>query len=115
MFTFGVTVARLRAPLAADPYSGEATARDWASAASVSIVGCAIDPGGSSETRTVNREQITTTPTLYAPYGSDVLPSDRITDPAGKTWEVDGYGGQWRSPFTGTEFGDAFPLRLVEG
>lgn len=115
MFTFGVTVTRLRAPLAADPYSGEATARDWANAASASIAGCAINPGDSSEARTVNREQITSAPTLYAPYGSDVLPSDRITDPDGLTWEVDGHGGQWRSPFTGTEFGAAFPLRLVEG
>ena len=114
MFTFGVTVTRLRAPLAADPYSGEATARDWANATSASIVGCAIDPGGSSEVHTVNREQITTTPTLYAPYGSDILPADRIVA-SGVTWEVDGRGGQWMSPFTGTEFGAAFPLRLVEG
>lgn len=114
MLAFGITVTRLRAPLAADPYSGEATARDWANAASASIMGCAINPGESSESRTVNREQITTSPTLYAPFGSDVLPSDRIVA-EGVTWEVDGRGGQWRSPFTGTEFGAAFPMHLVEG
>lgn len=114
-FAHGVTVTRLRAPLVADPYSGESTARDWPNAASLAIEGCAINPGGSVETSTVNREQIVTEPSLLAPFSADVLPADRITDPDGVTWEVEGRGARWRNPFTGTEFGSAFPLRLVEG
>lgn len=113
-FGNGVTVTRLRAPLVADPYSGAATKRDWSAAVSVSIEGCAVAPGGSSEVQGVNREQITTEPTLYAPYGSDVLPSDRIMS-GGITYEVTGRGGDWRSPFSGWEAGSAWPLRLVEG
>ena len=114
-FGSGVTVTRLRAPLASDAYSGAATVRNWAAAASTAIAGCAIDPGGSVEVRSVNRETVTTTPTLYAPFSADVLPSDRVTDPDGVTWEVTGRGARWRSPFTGSEFGSVFPLRLVEG
>lgn len=115
LFAHGVTVTRLRAPLVADPYSGAATKRDWSAAVSVSIEGCAVAPGGSSEVQGVNREQVTTEPTLYAPYGADVLPWDRILDPDGVTWEVVARGGDWRSPFTGWEAGSVFPLRRVEG
>lgn len=114
MFGYGETVARLRAPLVADPYSGAATRRDWAVAVSLTIAGCAVDPGQSSEAPTVNREAVTTTPTLYAPYSADVLAGDRIVSASG-TWEVDGHGARWSSPFTGWQPGSVFKLRRADG
>lgn len=114
-FPHGETVTRLRAPLVADVYSGASTARDWGAAVALSIAGCAVDPGGSSEAPTVNREPVTTTPTLYAPFGADVLTGDRIVSATTGTWDVDGHGARWRSPFTGWEAGSVFPLRRTDG
>lgn len=114
MFPYGETVTRLRAPLAADPYSGANTRRNWAQAASLTVPGCAVDPGGSVESRTVNREPIVTTPTLYAPFGADVLAGDRIVSATG-TWDVEGHGADWASPFTGWQPGSVFPLRRADG
>ena len=114
MFPYGETVDRLRAPLVADPYSGAATQRDWVNAVSLPIADCAVDPGGSVESRTVNREPIVTTPTLYAPFAADILSGDRIVSASG-TWEVDGHGARWASPFTGWQPGAVFPLRRADG
>lgn len=114
MFTFGVTVTRLRAPLAVDAYSGAATSRDWTAAVSLSSEGFAVDPGGSVEASTVNREQITTTPTLMGPYGADVAASDRVLV-NGVTWEVVGNRSDYLNPFTGWQAGSTWPLRRVEG
>lgn len=114
MFAYGETVTRLRAPLISDPYSGSATKRDWANAAARSIDDCAVDPGGSVETRTVNREPVVTTPTLYAPFDADVLTGDRIVSASGK-WDVEGRGARWRSPFTDWRPGSAFALRRADG
>lgn len=114
MFACGETVTRLRAPLVSDPYSGTTTKRNWAAATGLTIAGCAVDPGQSSETPTVNREAVSTTPTLYAPYGSGVLAGDRIVAASG-TWDVDGHGAAWSSPFTGWQPGSVFPLRRTDG
>jgi hypothetical protein len=116
MFAFGQTVTRLRAPLVADVYSAQSTKRDWVNAASVAIAGFAIDPGGSVEFNTVNRRQITTTPTLYfqGSASPDILASDRVTA-NGVTWEVVGNVADWRSPFTGWAPGFVWPLQRVEG
>ena len=114
MFAFSETITRLRAPLVADPYSDESTARDWPNAVSTPMLGFAVDPGGSYEARTVNREQVTTNPTLYGPYGADVLASDRVVA-AGATWEVTGNAANWRNPFNGSTPGSVWPLARVEG
>ncbi len=63
-FAHGQTLTRLRAPLVADPYSGELTRRDWAHAQGMPIDGFAVSPGGSVVTDTVNRTQVETKPTL---------------------------------------------------
>ena len=114
MFAYCESITRLRAPMVVDPYSTEATARDWANPASVALEGFAVDPGGSRETRTVNREQIITTPTLYGPYGADVVASDRVVA-AGVTWEVVGNAANWSNPHTGRTPGSVWPLERVEG
>ena len=114
VFAYSETITRLRAPLVADAYSAASTRRDWAGASSVALEGFALDPGGSSEASTVNREQITTSPTLIGPYGADVLASDRVTI-RGVTWEVVGNRADYLNPFTGWQAGSTWPLRRVEG
>lgn len=115
MFPFGEPVTRLRAPLVADDYSSHATRRDWSDATSVTMGGgFAIDPGTSTESHTVNREQVTTTPTLYGP-SVDIVASDRVRDARGVVWEVTGNRSDWRSPFTGWQPGSSWPLQRVEG
>lgn len=98
MFPYGETVVRLRAPLVADPYSGAATKRDWSAAASLPIADCVVDPGGS----------------LYGPYDADVIEGDRIVSASG-TWDVQGHGAHWVSPFTGWQPGAVWPLRRSDG
>lgn len=113
-FTNGETVTRLRAPMVADPYSGASTKRNWEAAVPTEIPGCAVDPGGSVQSHTVNRDSVVTEPTLFAPCGTDVVESDRIVSVTG-TWDVEGHGSDWVSPFTGHEFGSVFRLRRSDG
>ena len=116
MFPFGQTVTRLRAPLVSDPYSQQVTRRDWTSAAELAIDNLAVDPGTSSETSTVNRDQITTTPTLLwsGDNPPDIVASDRVRL-GGVTWEVVGNRSDYRHPMTGWAAGSTWPLRRVEG
>ena len=115
---YGETIVRLRAVLVADPYSGEDTKPAWDDEAQppaeLDIPGCAIDPGGSTEPSEVGRESVVTKPTVYAPFGADVLPGDRVVV-RGRTWQVDGDPAEWRSPFTGWEPGTVIKLMAVEG
>lgn len=115
MFPFGETVTRLRAPLVADPYSAEGTAEDWSNPSELAIPGCAVAPVSSAEAPQVGRVELLTLRTLLAPFGADILPTDRIRDAAGTVWKVDGRRADFRSPFTGHEFGTTVALRLIEG
>ena len=117
MFAAGQTLVRLRAPLVADAYSAQATALDWTHAVETSIAGFGLDPGGSVESSGVNREQITTRPTLYwlGSDAPDVVASDRLRDAAGAVWEVVGNRADWRNPLTGWVGGSSWPLERVEG
>lgn len=115
MFPFGETIIRIRAPRTPDAYNPAGPGvPDWSAAVETSLDGFAVDPGGSTEAATVNREQITTSPTLYGPFGADVVASDRVRV-RGVTWEVAGNRADWRNPFTGWEAGSSWPLRAVEG
>lgn len=109
------TITRLRAPLIADAYSTTPKRRDWDHAAPTELTGFAIDPGQTAEVATANRTQITTTPTLYGPYGADILPSDRIRTSVGVEWEVAGRRLDWQNPFSGEPAGSTWPLKRVEG
>lgn len=117
MFAFGQTLIRLRAPLVADDYSAEPTLRDWSTAAETPIDGLGVDPGGSVETSTVNREQIITRPQLLwqGDGAPDVQASDRFRDATGAVWEVVGHRSDWRHPMTGWVAGSTWPLERVEG
>ncbi len=107
------SITRKRAPLVADPYSGESTTRDWANAASLVMDGFAVAPGASTEAPTVNRESVTTEPTLYGPHGADIVRFDRV-EANGRTWDVTGHRADWANPWTSYQMGASWPLRLVE-
>ncbi len=117
MFAFGQTFTRLRAPLVADPYSTEATVRDWPNAVETAIPGFGLDPGGSVVTDTVNRTQIITQPTLIWSGADvpDVTVDDRMRGPDGRVWHVTGHPSIPHHPMTGWEPGATWPLKLVEG
>jgi hypothetical protein len=116
MFDHGQIAVRLRAPLVSDPYSATPTRRDWTAAVPAAIPGMAVDPGTSVETSTVNRDQITTSPTLmwWGDNPPDIAASDRVRI-AGVTWEVVGNRSDYRHPMTGWAAGSTWPLRRVEG
>ena len=118
MFAHGETVTRLRRLTATDPYSGESAPIPWDKAghtpASASIDGCGFDPGGSVEPVEVGRVSVVTKPTVYAPYGSDILVGDRLVV-RNVTYDVDGTPASWRSPFTGWEPGLVVELKAVSG
>lgn len=116
MFVYGETLTRLRATAAVDPYSGEATALSWDDPDALPILGCAFDPGTSSEPAAVGRDAVTSQPSAYVDYDSDVLPGDRIRrELTGRTYEVDGEPGAYRNPFTGWEAGMVIKLKAVSG
>lgn len=114
MFAAGETVTRLRATAKLDRSSGEMTGADWISPSTLVILGCAFDPGTSTEPLERGRDAVLTQPTVYAPAGSDVLAGDRLVV-RGRTWEVDGDPGDFRSPFTGWHPGVAIALKAVSG
>lgn len=115
-FPFGETLTRLRATAAIDPYSGEPTGSSWDSPDELAIPGCGFDPGVSTENVTSVRDAVTVQPEAYAPFGSDVLPGDRIRrELTGREYDVVGEPGDYRSPFTAWEAGMVIKLEAVSG
>lgn len=112
-FPYGQTVTRIRAGLIADPYSGEATKRDWPNASRVNLTHVQVAPASSTDVQTSDGTRVVTAVSLWSlAVDLDVLAQDRI-EVAGEVWEVDGEGARWVSPYTGREFGAEFPLRRV--
>lgn len=114
MFPHGETVTRLRGVTSVDPYSGESTALDWTTPATLVIEGCGFNPGQSSEPLQTGRNAVSTQPEVYAPADADVLAGDRVIV-RGKTYDVDGQPAKWANPFTGWEPGLVIALNLTEG
>lgn len=62
---------------------------------------CAFAPTGSSEDVATFGTRAITGGTVYAPTGTEFLPSDVLVI-RGMTFTVDGESGQWTNPFSGT-------------
>jgi hypothetical protein len=77
------------------------------------ILGCAYDPGGSTEL-VQGQDIVVTQPTVYLPAGSTVGPIDQVTV-RGTRYEVDGSPNDWRNPFTGVAVGVVVKLKAVTG
>lgn len=113
-FGDGIVATRIRRHLVSDPYSGEDTLGDWQHASLLAIGPCAFAPSSSTEGRDIGRDQISDYATLYAPLRSDFRALDRVAV-GGSTWDVEGTPAEWRSPFSGREWGMVVSLRRVSG
>ena len=80
------TITVLRAPLVEDDYGNSEP--DWSAATSHDVSGCSVQPAQGTEA-TVGRETIVLRWQVYAPAGTDVTATDRVTY-AGETYDVDG-------------------------
>ena len=116
MFGAGVPVVLVRRRLVVDPYSGEETLGDWANATRTTLAGCAVAPTSSEEAPNVDYDRLVSKRTVYAPYGVDIRPDDRLELPVpdGGIWQVDGYPSHWRNPYTGDKFGCIVVVTRVE-
>lgn len=88
------TIVRVRAVTVEDDHGD--LSRDWATSDRVTISGCLVQPGASQEILD-NRESVSIAWTVYAPYGSDVVSTDRV-EFEGVTYPVSGEPLRWRSP-----------------
>ena len=113
-FRYGVTVTRLRRQLVPDPYSGEDTLSDWSQATERAFAGCAVVPVSSEEAPTVDRQALASMRTLFAPYGSDFTPEDRVRLADGSIWNVAGHPEHWHNAFTDWHAGTVVHLKRQE-
>ena len=56
----------------------------------------------------------TTTRTLLAPFGADILDGDLVTLPGGLRWRVVGDPFSWANPLTGRRLGVQVPLERAK-
>ena len=84
-------IVRERAPLVDDGYGN--SVRDWAAASLLTIPNCSVQPAVGTEV-TVNRDTVVSRWQLFAPEGTDLLPSDRVRH-LGVVYEVDGDVQLW--------------------
>lgn len=83
-----------RAPLVAERGT---QVRDWSQAVAHTVAGCSVQPGGTSGTWGELRNGAEVRATLYAPPGSDIEFSDRVSF-GGNVYALDGEPLEWRSP-----------------
>lgn len=108
MLPAGETIVRIRATGGRDPY-GDPTGTDERT----DIPGCGIAPEQTGETIGGGRLAVTSGLTVYAPPGTDVLPSDRF-EVRGVVYQVAGEAAGWTSPYTGARRGTTIPLTRVQ-
>lgn len=113
-FAHGETVTRLRAPLVTDPYSSDATERDWSNAAELNIPNCGVAASGSVEPLEAARQAVDSDFDLYLPTGTDVTAQDRLRV-RGLVCEVVGRPFAWQSPLTGWQPGVVAHCKVREG
>lgn len=106
------TVTRLRATTATNRYN-DAEA-DWDDPAELDIDDCAVAPRDAEEDRANGRQAVIHGFNVYAPAGTEVLPSDRLRI-RGDDHEVDGEPGVWVNPWSSVEEGVEIRTRLVTG
>lgn len=104
------TVTRLRATAGTNRYGDVVT--DWATPDQRDITGCRVTPALGTE-MVVDRDQVIRRWVLSAPYGADVLATDRIRW-QGNDYEIDGEVRRWPSP-TGAMAHIEADLLLVQG
>jgi len=88
------TVTRQRAAWVDDGY-GNVT-EDWSDPDELAITGCRVQPLSSEEILEHRQAGLEVQKRLLAPYGADILPTDRVVFV--ETYEVEGERADHRSP-----------------
>ena len=111
MFTGLMTqsATRLRAVMAEDPYSGEATHLDWSDPERLAIPQASMQPMQSGEL-TFDRDTFTSRWWLWCPGHPDITGRDRI-EYAGEIYEIEGDVMQWPGRLPHTQL----TLKKVDG
>lgn len=104
------TVVRQRATTVDDGHGN--LVEDWTAPNELSIPGCRVQPLSSEEILLHREAGLEVTRRLLAPFGSDVLASDRVV--FGDTYEVGGEPSGFRSP-SGVAAHDEILLRRFDG
>lgn len=124
-FAFGTTITILRdTPGGFDEYGDPITS----STSRTDIAGCAIAPRYSNEPDTLGRNGVIVGLTIFAPYGSDILFTDRIeingggtvagapvTPLTAKVYLIEGSPENWLNPFTGSTPGMEISVKRAVG
>jgi hypothetical protein len=95
-FPYGQTITLLHRVLAVEH---DEFGNDTYDDVPVQVSGCVVQPSGSAE-QVQFTEQISTSITVFMPYGTDVQPLDALII-NGTKYEIQGIPQQWRSPFSG--------------
>lgn len=111
-----VTVTRLRAAAGAtDRYGDPTDGTDN----ELAIHGCGLAPRTDEENtsngRRNGRHGVPIGWTLYAPYGADIEPTDRVRLPDGTVCDVEGEPADWEHMWTDWQAGTAVALKRYEG
>lgn len=85
----------------------------WVEASRFAVAGCLVDPTSTAE-QTGAGDVVEVNATVYAPFGADFRPADRVLF-AGATYDVVGAKADWVSPFTGQPLGTVARLILRTG
>lgn len=109
-FHYGSTITVLRDTPGALSADGDKTV----TTTRTDIAGCAVAPVKSTETIVLGRDGLAIDLTVFAPYGSDILFTDRI-EIAGIPYAIDGTPFNWQSVFTGKKFGMEIHLQRRTG
>ena len=110
-FAFGTTITVLRDVAGSvDAYGDPSTA----STTRIDIAGCGVAPRYSTEPNTLGRNGVIVGLTIFAPYGSDILFTDRI-EIAGVSYLVEGSPENWKNPFTGSTPGMEIAVKRAVG
>lgn len=100
---FGQAWVRLRATEQASAYSNKPTL-SWTHPDELGIYPCTVGTGSSTETLATDIAALSSVRTWYGPAGADVKAGDRLRDPQGIVWTVEGEPfdhGQNPHPLTG--------------
>lgn len=110
-FPHGTTVTVLRdSPGGFDAYGDPITS----TTAETNIPNCAVAPRFSTEPTERGRQGVIVGLTVYAPFGSDVLFTDRL-EIAGVEYVIEGTPGSWSNPFTGSTPGMEIAVKRAVG
>jgi hypothetical protein len=106
------TVTRLRPGTTTNRVG--ATIDDWSDPDEEDIADCSVAPRDADEDNATGRQTVIAGFNIYAPPGTEILPTDRLLV-RGQVHEVHGEPGVWTSPWTDVTSGVEIRTRRVTG